>query len=106
MKIEQGDVMQTRMEWGSGFGTGFGAGNMKQDEYQKHETHGGTGSGPGDEQISRNDKAGVTDRTELGQKTVEGCTPDPKLGQSLEGDLGRSRMHNWKEKTKDKDSTQ
>ena len=33
---------------------------------------------------------GVTDRTELGWKTVEGCVPDPKLGQSLEGDLGHS----------------
>ena len=44
--------------WGLGFGTGFGVGNMKQDEYRKHETRGGMGSGTGDEQISRNNKAG------------------------------------------------
>ena len=30
------------------------------------------------------------DRTEPGQRTVEGCTLDPKLGRSLEGGLGRS----------------
>ena len=39
-------------------GSGFGVGDMKQNEHQKHETHGGTGLGTGDEQISRNDKAG------------------------------------------------
>ena len=71
---------------------GFGAGNMKQNKYWKHETRGGMGSGTGDERISRNDKVGVTDQTEPGQRTVEGCVPDPKLGQSSEGDLGRSSM--------------
>ena len=97
--------MRSKMEWGLGFGvwglgfgvqglgfgTGFGAGNMKQDEHRKHETRGGTGSGMGDERISRNDKVGgITDRTEPGQWTVEGCTPNLKLGRSLEGDLGHS----------------
>ena len=44
--------------WGLGFGTGFRVGDMKQNEHQKHETRGGTGLGTGDEQISKNDKAG------------------------------------------------
>ena len=56
-KIEQGDVMQSRMEWGSGFGVG----DMKQNEHRKHETHGGMELGTGDERISRNDKAGGMD---------------------------------------------
>ena len=60
-KIEQGDVMRSRTEQGSGFGTGFRAGDMKQNEHRKHEMRGGMGLGMGDEQISRNDKAGGTD---------------------------------------------
>ena len=41
------------VKWnGTGFGVwgserGLGTGNMKQNEYQKHETHGETGSGTG-----------------------------------------------------------
>ena len=50
--------MRSKAERGSGFGTGIGVGDMKQNEYQIHETCGGMGSGTGDEQISRNDKAG------------------------------------------------
>ena len=70
MKLEQGDMMRSKMErgsrfgvwglgfgvwglgfgvWGLGFGTGFGVGNMKQDEHRKYEMRGGTGSGTGDE---------------------------------------------------------
>ena len=54
MKIEQGDMMRSKTERGSG----FRARNMKQDKYRKYETRGGTGSGMRDERISRNDKAG------------------------------------------------
>ena len=53
--------MRSRTEQGSGFGTGFRAGDMKQNEHRKHEMRGGMGLGMGDEQISRNDKAGGTD---------------------------------------------
>ena len=35
-------------------------------------------------------KQGIMGRTEPDRRTVGGCTPDPKLGRSSEGDLGRS----------------
>ena len=40
-------------------------------------------------------KWGIIGQTELGWETEGGCVPDPKLGWSLEGDLGRSRISGY-----------
>ena len=71
-------------EWGSG------TGNMKQANIGNMKCMGEQNQEWGYERISRNDKAGVIGRTEPGWETEGGCVPDPKLGWSSEGDLGRS----------------
>ena len=89
------------VKWnGTGFGVrgserGLGTGNMKQANTGTWNAW-GNGIRDGDmNEYAEMIKQGIMGRTEPDRETQGGYVPDPKLGQSSEGDLGRSRSRSW-----------